>query len=196
MGFHLLDFISVQCQTLTATVGPQIDDIGFRILFNLATIMLVWFGLQEAFASARGGPGFDMYRFLSFFILITFAYSFVKYYDSPIPGFDYSLKSYISQGTTALVHLIGQDSEWQMQHAIDLSLSKSGPGMRIFVEPYLVLLMASIKFASRSSLRSWSYPSPTEKSPQRPLVFLAPSSFRGWYSAKPNFCSGDGSKPT
>ena len=123
------------------------------------------------------------------------AYSFVKYFDTPIPGFDYSLKSYISQGTTALVNLIGQDSQFQMDTAINSALSKSGTGIRMFAEPYLfitywfnqgclvlldVLLIIPIAYGEIAAA---------------PLGFSAPSSSHGWYSAKRSGSSGAGSKP-
>src|SRR5260370_27236870 len=129
MGQQLLNFITAQCDSLTAMMSPTLDDIGLRIVIELATIMLVWFGVQEALASAQGGPGFSMTKFLNFFLLITFAYCFVKFYDSSIPGFGYSLKSFISQGTTNIAQSIGQDAIGQMFQDIDGALSKSGPGM-------------------------------------------------------------------
>ena len=139
MGNSLLNFITQQCDNLTATMSPNVDAIGLRIVLSLATIMLVWFGIQEALASSRGGQGFDMARFLNFFMLITFAYTFVKYYDSAIPGLGYSLKSFISQGTTDLAQTIGQDGINSMFQAIDVALSKSGPGMAMFTAPYLLV---------------------------------------------------------
>ena len=86
MGNQLLTFITQQCDSLTATMSPSVDAIGLHIVLALATIMLVWFGIQEALASAQGGPGFNMAKFLNFFMLISFAYMFVKYYESSIPG--------------------------------------------------------------------------------------------------------------
>ncbi len=62
--------------------SPTIDVIGMRMLLGLATIMMVWFGVQEALASAHGGPGFSMGKFLNFVMLLSFAYAFVYYYDS------------------------------------------------------------------------------------------------------------------
>jgi hypothetical protein len=56
------------------------------MVIALATIMLVWFGVQEALASAQGGPGFNLGKSLNFFLLITFAYCFVRFYDNSIPG--------------------------------------------------------------------------------------------------------------
>ena len=48
--------------------------MGVHMCIALATIMLVWFGVQEALASAQGGPGSAWRSFLNFFMLITFAY--------------------------------------------------------------------------------------------------------------------------
>ena len=103
MDFLIL--IKNGCDNLTATVSPSIDALGLHMVIALATIMLVWFGVQEALASAQGGPGFSMAKFVSFFVLITFAYCFVKFYDSSIPGIGYSLKGFISGGTSSLRRL-------------------------------------------------------------------------------------------
>ena len=143
MGFQLLNFIAQQCQSLTASTAPTIDAIGLKIVLSLATIMLVWFGIQEALASAQGGQGFNMARFLNFFMLISFAYMFVKYYDSSIPGIGYSLKGFISQGTTSLAQTIGQDGIQSMFQSIDAALAKSGPGMAMFTAPYLLFAYIS-----------------------------------------------------
>jgi hypothetical protein len=139
MGQQLLNFITAQCDSLTATMSPTLDGIGLKIVIALATVMLVWSGVQEALASAQGGPGFSMAKFLNFFLLITFAYCFVKFYDSSIPGIGYSLKSFISQGTTNIAESIGQDAIGQMLQEIDGALSKSGPGMVMFTAPYMIV---------------------------------------------------------
>jgi hypothetical protein len=139
MGNQILTFITQQCDTLTATMSPSVDTIGLHIVLSLATIMMVWFGVKEALASSRGGPGFDMAKFLNFFMLLSFAYMFVKYYDSSIPGIGYSLKGFISQGTTSLAQTIGQDGIQSMFQSIDAALAKSGPGMVLFNTPYLII---------------------------------------------------------
>ena len=58
MDFLIL--IKNGCDNLTATVSPSIDGLGLHMVIALATIMLVWFGVQEALASAQGGPGFSI----------------------------------------------------------------------------------------------------------------------------------------
>jgi len=156
MGFTLLNFIAAQCQSLTASTAPTVDAMGLRIVLSLATIMLVWFGIQEALASAQGGQGFNMARFLNFFLLITFAYTFVLYYDSSIPGIGYSLKSFISDGTTDLANIIGHDATASMLQSIDGSLQKSGPGMAMFTAPYMMVayLVNQISLAVLAALIS------------------------------------------
>ncbi len=116
MDFLIL--IKNGCENLTATVSPSVDALGLHMVIALATIMLVWYGVQEALASAQGGPGFSLAKFMSFFVLITFAYCFVKFYDSSIPGIGYSLKGFISGGTSRLVDYIGSDSTNEVQDTI------------------------------------------------------------------------------
>src|SRR5664279_2168982 len=133
------------CDNLTATVAPSVDALGLHIVLSLATIMLVWFGVQEALASAQGGPGFSMAKFLSFFMLITFAYCFVKFYDSSIPGIGYSLKGFISGGTSSLVDYIGHDSTEDVQNSIHTALGKVGTLSPSLTEPYTLLCTYTVQ---------------------------------------------------
>ncbi len=115
--------ISDACNSLAATTTPSVTAMGIHMVLALATIMMVWFGVQEALASAQGGPGFSMAKFFSFFMLITFAYCFVTYYDSAIPGIGFSIKGFIDGGTDNLVQIIGQDSADQMLNEINAAAS-------------------------------------------------------------------------
>src|SRR5271166_6337653 len=95
MGTGLFNYIAQACQSLAATTAPTITAMGIHIVIALATIVLVWFGVQEALASAHGGAGFSMGRFLNLFMLLTFAYAMVNYYDTSIPGLGFSIKGFI-----------------------------------------------------------------------------------------------------
>jgi hypothetical protein len=143
MDFLIL--IKNGCDSLTATAAPSVDALGLRMIIALATIMLAWFGVQEALASAQGGPGFSMGKFMSFFLLITFAYCFVKFYDSSIPGIGYSLKSFISGGTSSLVDYIGSDSTQQVQDTIRAALSQVGTMSPSLTEPYTLLCTFTVQ---------------------------------------------------
>lgn len=143
MDFLIL--IKNGCDNLTATVGPSVDSLGLHMVLALATIMLVWFGVQEALASAQGGAGFSISRFLGFFMLITFAYCFVKFYDGSIPGIGYSLKGFISNGTNSLVDYIGHDQTQDVQDTINASLAKMGTISPSLTEPYKLLCTYTVQ---------------------------------------------------
>ena len=143
MDFLIL--IKNGCDNLTATVSPSVDALGLHMVLALATIMLVWFGVQEALASAHGGTGFNVGRFLEFFLLITFAYCFVKFYDGTIPGIGYSLKGFVSGGTSSLVNYIGSDSTQQVQQTIHTALNRIGRLSPSFTEPYTLLCTYTVQ---------------------------------------------------
>lgn len=136
---EILKYIADGCDALTATASPSIDALGLHMVIALATIMMVWFGVQEALASSQGGQGFNMAKFLNFFMLITFAYCFVKFYDSTIPGIGFSLQGFVRGGTNNLVQIIGTDTTTNMLGSIKASLSQSGPGIVMMTAPYLIL---------------------------------------------------------
>jgi len=150
-----LSFIAQGCQTLVGTVAPSVQTLGIHMVLALATIMMVWFGVQEALASARGGPGFDIGRFISFFLLITFAYSFVNFYNTAIPGIGTSLKGFIDGGTANLVEIIGQDSFNTMTAQIDGAAKNMGTAMpSVLLSPYksFVFFMVQMALALANAL--------------------------------------------
>jgi type IV secretory pathway VirB6-like protein len=147
MGTGLFDFIAQACQSLAATVAPSVTAMGIHIVLALATIVLVWFGVQEALASAQGEAGFSMGRFLNLFMLLTFAYAMVNYYDSAIPGLGFSIKSFIDGGTINLVNLIGSDGSTTMLNEIHAASSKTGPSLLTSImSPYYSIVYFLVQF--------------------------------------------------
>jgi hypothetical protein len=143
----LFQFIAQACQSLAATVAPSITAMGIRIVLALATIVMVWFGVQEALASAHGEAGFSMGRFLNLFMLLTFAYAMVNYYDRSIPGLGFSLKGFIDGGTINLVNLIGSDGSNTMLNEINAASSKTGPGLlNTMMSPYYAIVYFVVQF--------------------------------------------------
>src|SRR6202050_5066749 len=139
--------IAQACQSLAATAAPSITAMGIHIVIALATIMMVWFGVHEALASAHGGSGFSMGRFLNLFMLLTFAYAMVNCYDSSIPGLGFSIKSFIDGGTTNLVSLIGSDGSTTMLSEIHAASSKTGPSLLTsMMSPYYAIVYSAVQF--------------------------------------------------
>jgi type IV secretory pathway VirB6-like protein len=142
----LLSWITQACDNLTSTAASSVDAIGLHICISLATIMLVWFGGQEALASAQGGPGFSMAKFLNFFMLITFAYVMVKFFDSTIPGIGYSLKGFVNGGAQQIVDLVGTDSASTILSTLRQAELKEGPGMMsTLMSPYNAIIFALVQ---------------------------------------------------
>jgi type IV secretory pathway VirB6-like protein len=137
----LFQYISQGCQSLAAATAPSVSAMGIHIVIALATIMLVWFGVQEALASSQGGPGFSMGKFLNLFMLLTFAYAMVNYYDSSIPGLGFSIKGFIDGGTANLVNIIGADGSTTMLNEINAASSKTGPSiLSSLMSPYYAMV--------------------------------------------------------
>jgi len=192
----VLNWITQGCDALTSTASPTIDAMGLRICVALATIMLVWFGVQEALASTHHGTGFQVGKFLSFFMLITFAYTLVKFYDTSIPGVGESLRGFINGGAQYLVNVIGTDSITNIQNTLSQAQSTEGPGaMKALMNPYYAIVYFVIQALPHSP--PWSAPSlHTARLPAQSSGYSAQysslfSSSRSW-----SFCSGDGSKPS
>ena len=147
MGTGLFDLIAQGCQSLAATAAPSITAIGIHIVIALATMMLVWFGVQESLTSAQGGAGFSIGKFISLFMLLTFAYAMVNYYDSAIPGLGFSIKGFIDGGTANLVNVIGADGSTTMLNQIHEASSKTGPSMLTSImSPYYSIVYFAVQF--------------------------------------------------
>lgn len=142
MGTGLFDYIAQACQQLAATAAPSVTAIGTHIVIALATIMLVWFGLQESL-----GSGFNVGRFLNLFMLLTFAYVMTAFYDTSIPGLGFSLKGFVDGGTTSLVNLIGADGSTTMLNEIHAASARTGPSMlSSMMSPYYAIVYFVVQF--------------------------------------------------
>ena len=97
---NLLVWINQGIDNLTQTSGPGIDALGNPMFIALLTTMMVWFGVQEALASAQGGAGFNLAKFVDFVVVASFAYTLMEFYFNPIPGVGYSFQQFITVGVT------------------------------------------------------------------------------------------------
>jgi type IV secretory pathway VirB6-like protein len=142
----LFEIISQGCQSLAAATAPSVSAMGIHIVIALATMMIVWFGVQEALASSQGGPGFSMGKFLNLFMLLTFAYAMVNYYDSSIPGLGFSIKGFIDGGTANLVNIIGADGSTTILKEIHAASSKTGPSIiSSLMSPYYAIVYFAVQ---------------------------------------------------
>ena len=142
MDFLIL--IKNGCDNLTATVSLRsIAGTPYGAVASDDHAGLVWRAGSPCLRARR--PGFSMAKFLNFFMLITFAYCFVKFYDGSIPGIGYSFKGFISGGTSSLVDYIGNDSTQEVQNTIHTALGKVGNHVPSFTEPYTLLCTYTVQ---------------------------------------------------
>ncbi len=88
------------------------ETVGQHLFRAFAVIMIAWFGVKTALASAGGGhgPGFHFDHFAALLITIAFGFGMITYYSHPIPGFGVSF-----------YHLIidqGLELSRQLDHAL------------------------------------------------------------------------------
>jgi len=74
--------------------------LGLNLFRALAIILIVWFGVKSALASASGRFGFQLDHFASLLMTISFGFAMITFYDRPLPGMDVSFYHLvIDQGT-------------------------------------------------------------------------------------------------
>jgi type IV secretory pathway VirB6-like protein len=143
---NLLEFINQGITNLTNTSSPSIDALGFHIFVALLTTMMVWFGVTEALASAQGGSGFNLAKFIEFVVLASFAYTFIEFYDTSIPGVGYSFKDFVSVGATSVANMIGQDSVNQMNQAItDMQNQLGADILKAIMSTYYAVVLVIVQ---------------------------------------------------
>ena len=83
---------------------------GQELFKAFAIILIVWFGIKSALASASGNGGFSFDRFAGLLLTIAFGFGMITFYSQPIPGFGVSF-----------YHLIidqGLDLSNQLNHSL------------------------------------------------------------------------------
>src|SRR6266478_2549631 len=87
--------------TLMTSHASMFETLGMNLFRGFAIILIVWFGVKGALASASGGySGFQFDRFASLLMTIAFGDAMITYYSRPIPGMGFSFYHLIiDQGT-------------------------------------------------------------------------------------------------
>src|SRR5947208_2156690 len=68
------------------------ESLGLNLFRGFAVMLIAWFGIKSALASASGGVAnvFHFDRLADLLITIAFGYAMITYYSNPIPGFGVS----------------------------------------------------------------------------------------------------------
>src|SRR5438552_11602380 len=71
---------------LLARDGDLFLRLGTNLFRGLAIILIAWFGIRAALASAEGGAALPLGPFVSLLLTIAFGFTMITYYRAPIPG--------------------------------------------------------------------------------------------------------------
>ena len=66
--------------------GDLFLTLGTNLFRGVAIILIAWFGIRAALASAEGGGGLPLGPFVSLILTIAFGFTMITYYRAPIPG--------------------------------------------------------------------------------------------------------------
>lgn len=136
------------------------ESLGLRMFQAFAVILIAWFGVKSALASASGTIAgvFQFDRFADLLMTIAFGFAMITYYSRPIPGFGTSFHHLIvDQGLSLanqLNHALVQEL-WDRLNALYFGLEMPGlslalnvlEGVRYVVTILCILLAQSAMFA-------------------------------------------------
>lgn len=143
---NLLEWINQGINSLNDAASPSIDALGFHIFVALLTAMMVWFGVQQALASAQDAAGVNMAKFVHLVVMGSFTYTLIEFYHSAIPGVGYSFHDFITIGAASVANMIGQDSISQIFKAINDLQAQAGSGiLKAIMSPYYAIVFAIIQ---------------------------------------------------
>src|ERR1051326_2852900 len=85
------DLFAFLTQLMTEHAG-LFQTMGVNMFRGFAVILIAWYGVKGALASASGGAGhgFRFENFASLLITIAFGFGMITYYSTPVPGFGVS----------------------------------------------------------------------------------------------------------
>jgi type IV secretory pathway VirB6-like protein len=66
--------------------GDMFLSLGTHLFRGFAVIVITWFGIRAALASAEGGRAFPLSQFVTLLLTIAFGFTMITYYRAPIPG--------------------------------------------------------------------------------------------------------------
>src|SRR6266481_658780 len=66
--------------------GDLFLTLGTHLFRGVAIILIAWFGIRAALASAEGSGGLPLGPFVSLILTIAFGFTMMTYYRAPIPG--------------------------------------------------------------------------------------------------------------
>jgi hypothetical protein len=94
---NLLPTIQQAIANLLTVYEPAFLRFGYSLFLSFATILIVWQGVKMMFS--HDSLGDSMFEFAKLLMLISFGYSFIAFYEAPLPGIGVSFSNLITDQT-------------------------------------------------------------------------------------------------
>jgi hypothetical protein len=94
---NLLPTIQQAIANLLTVYEPEFLRFGYSLFLSFATILIVWQGVKMMFS--HDSLGDSMFEFAKLLMLISFGYSFITFYEAPLPGIGVSFSNLITDQT-------------------------------------------------------------------------------------------------
>ena len=96
-SLNLIPTIQQAIASLLTTYEPEFIRLGYQLFLSFATILICWHGIKMMFSN--DGLGDRMFEFAKLLLFVAFGYSFIAFYESPIPGIGISFSNLITDQT-------------------------------------------------------------------------------------------------
>ena len=93
-SLNLVPTIQQAIANLLMTREPEFLRFGYALFISLATIVIAWHGIKMMFS--RDGLNDQMFDFTKLLLFVSFGYSLIVFYDSPLPGVGVSFSNLIT----------------------------------------------------------------------------------------------------
>ena len=90
--------------TLLTTYEPEFLRFGYSLFISFATILIVWEGIKMMLAQQSLGD--HMFEFAKLLLYISFGYSFIAFYESPIPGIGVSFTNLVTDQAHVFANIL------------------------------------------------------------------------------------------
>lgn len=90
--------------TMLTTYEPEFLRFGYSLFVAFATILIVWQGIRMMLT--RDGLGDDMFHFAKLLLFISFGYSLIAFYESPLPGIGVSFSNLITDQAHVFANIL------------------------------------------------------------------------------------------
>jgi type IV secretory pathway VirB6-like protein len=152
-----VDFFSFLSTLMTAHAS-MFETLGTNLFRGFAVILIVWFGVKSALASASSGhSGFHFERFASLLMTIAFGDAMITYYSRPIPGLGFSFYHLIVDQGTNLANQLNHGVLSELNLRLNsLYYETEQPGLSIAINA-LELLRYAITFLAILAAQAASF---------------------------------------